>query len=100
MLNDSNDSLFIIQHSCLQMLFEKLGCPYCGLVATLMVDILDCFSHGLSVKINLRCSSCNEFCIKVGICSRHGKSASSRVPCETSLRGVLTFEALGVASLH
>ena len=37
--NDSDDSFFIIQRSCLQNLFEKLSCPYCGIVGTLMIAI-------------------------------------------------------------
>ena len=93
--NDSDDSFFVIQRSCLQKLFEKLSCPYCGIVGTLMIAILDCLSFGLSIKIKLQCSSCNEVCIEDFMCSRLGKSTSSRVPFEVNIRAVLAFRSIG-----
>ena len=94
-LNDASDSFFIIQLSCLQMLFDKVGCPNCGLIGTLMFDVLYSLSYGLSVKIRLQCSNCNEFCIEDFMCSRLGKSASSRAPFEINLRSVLAFRGIG-----
>ena len=92
--NDSDDSFSIIQRPCLQKLFEKLSCPCCGIVGTLMTAILDCLSYGLSIKIKLECSSCNEVCIDDFMSSRLGKSTSSRARFVANIRAVLAFTSI------
>ena len=40
--NDSSDSFFISQLSCLQILLGKVGCPYCGLIGTCLISMIAC----------------------------------------------------------
>ncbi len=94
-VDEANDCYFIMQESCLNLIFKCLPCPTCFQTHVLDVHLAEKEHCGFAVKITVVCTQCEHEILNMFSCQRIDGSSSSRQPFDVNLRAVLAFRGIG-----
>ena len=94
-LTEQEDCFFIMQLMCMNALFKNLACPQCLQSDVLTAKLAKDGHCGLSSKLEVACSECEDVVVRQYSCQRVGDAHSSNVPFDVNIHAVFAFRGVG-----